>query len=134
MSRLAAAVPVLGASRPLVERADSIASDRWLVSGLMCGVVGTRPQRFRFNGHTGVIVQRFTVVAGRFIPIFSTVGVAFSDARKSIRRLDASGFLASIIQEQKANHAFRFCRSAVTGVEVDVATFRCSVAITLLAP
>ena len=34
------------------------------------------------------------VPAGRFIPIFSTVGVAFSDARKSMRRLDASGFLA----------------------------------------
>ena len=31
---------------------------------------------------------------GRFIPHFSTVGVAFSDARNSMRCLDASGFLA----------------------------------------
>jgi hypothetical protein len=31
---------------------------------------------------------------GRFIPHFSTVGVAFSDARNSMRRFDASGFLA----------------------------------------
>ncbi len=43
---------------------------------------------------SGAVGQRLTAVPGRFIPIFSTVGVAFSEARNSMRRLDASGFLA----------------------------------------
>jgi hypothetical protein len=32
--------------------------------------------------------------SGRSIPVFSTAGVAFADARNSMSRLDASGFLA----------------------------------------
>lgn len=42
-----------------------------------------------------LIGQRFNAIPGRFLPVFSTAGVAFSDARKLMSRLDASGSFAS---------------------------------------